>query len=143
MVIRMDVWISITGVKQEGGDSEKIEMVTAGRMEEDGDGYRLTYEETEATGMAGVVTSLHVNEREVLLQHSGASNTLLVLEKGRRHLCSYETGYGSLMMGVYTRSIRTTLHRDGGELDLQYTMDINAGMTSTHDIHIAVRPLLS
>ena len=74
-----------------------------------------------------------------MLERSGAMNSLLVLEKGKRHLCSYETGYGCLTMGVYTRELHNRLEKSGGELEFAYTLDINSDMTSSHNVHLTVR----
>ena len=135
----MDVWISITGTQQAGEESDTIELTTAGRMEKTDDGWLLTYKESETTGMEGVLTSLHISDKGVMLERSGAMNSLLVLEKGKRHLCSYETGYGCLTMGVYTRELHNRLEKSGGELEFAYTLDINSDMTSSHNVRLTVR----
>lgn len=67
-----DVWISITGTQSADGESDTVELTTAGRLEQEEDGLLLTYRESESTGMEGVVTSLRVREDEVqfaLFQH--------------------------------------------------------------------------
>lgn len=135
----MDVWISITGTQHANGESDTFELTTAGRMEQSENGYTLTYDESTSTGMEGVVTSMHIRGDEILLERSGAMNSLLVLEKGKRHLCSYDTGYGFMTMGVYTRELHNQLTDRGGELDFHYTLDINAGMTSVHEVHVTVK----
>ena len=55
-----DVWISITGTQSADGESDTVELTTAGRLEQEEDGLLLTYRESESTGMEGVVTSLRV-----------------------------------------------------------------------------------
>ena len=54
----MDVLISITGVQSAGSESDTVELTTEGLMEPLDDGWLLRYEESEATGMAGVTTEL-------------------------------------------------------------------------------------
>lgn len=104
-----DVWISITGTQSADGESDTVELTTAGRLEQEEDGLLLTYRESESTGMEGVVTSLRVREDEVQLERSGAMSSLLVLEKGKRHMSCYTTPHGSLMMGVYTNELRNSM----------------------------------
>lgn len=135
----MEVMIAITGRQSADGETDTVELTTAGTLQHTAEGYRLTYDESAATGMDGVVTSLLVQEDAVFLERTGALHSLLVLEKGRRHLCSYDTIYGSMMMGVYTSQVRNGLADDGGELELQYTLDINSGAATSHDIRIQVR----
>lgn len=138
-----DVWISITGTQSADGESDTVELTTAGKLELADGGYVLTYHESESTGMEGVITSLRVRDAEVQLERSGAMNSLLVLEKGKRHMSCYNTPHGSLMMGVYTKELHNTMTPQGGELEFHYTLDINSCMTSSHDVQVKVRPVQS
>ena len=114
----MNVWISIKGINHSDGESSSLELSTLGRMERTAGGYRLTYQESETTGMEGVTTSMLVNPTAITLERQGAMNSMMVLEKGRRTVCNYDTGYGSLLMGVYARDIRSNLADCGGEFRL-------------------------
>lgn len=135
----MDVLISITGIQHVDDQKDTVEMTTAGQMVPTPEGWRLFYDESVASGMEGVTTSMDIQKDQVLLQRNGAMNSLLVLQKGRRHMCSYNTPYGSMMLGVYTQELRNALTEHGGELDFCYTLDMNAGVTSSHDVHISVK----
>lgn len=135
----MDVLISITGIQHVDDQKDTVEMTTAGQMVPTPEGWRLFYDESAASGMEGVTTSMDIREDQVLLQRNGTMNSLLVLQKGRRHMCSYNTPYGAMMLGVYTRELHNGLTEHGGELDFCYTLDMNAGVTSSHDVHISVR----
>lgn len=135
----MDVWISIKGIQHADGESNTLELDTAGTMDRLADGYKLTYDESETTGMEGVTTSLLVKPSIITLERQGAMTSLMVLEKGRRTMCNYDTGYGSLMMGVYATDIRTNLADKGGNFDFHYTLDINSGIASSHDVYVTVK----
>ena len=135
----MDVWISIKGVQKAEGESNTLELNTAGRMERTANGYKLIYKESTATGMEGVTTTLSVDPSAITLERQGTMNSLLVMEKGRRTMCNYDTGYGSLMMGIYASDIHTDMADQGGEFDFHYTLDINSGYTSAHDVYVKVR----
>lgn len=135
----MDVWISIKGIQNADGESNTLELDTAGTMERLTDGYKLTYKESETTGMDGVTTSLLVKPTAITLERQGAMNTLLFLEKGRRTMCNYDTGYGTLTMGVYAKDIRTEMADHGGKFDFHYTLDINSDITSSHDVYVTVK----
>jgi uncharacterized beta-barrel protein YwiB (DUF1934 family) len=135
----MNVWISIKGIQYIDDESQSIEFSTEGTFEQTENGYRLTYQESQATGMEGVTTSMIINPSAITLERVGAMNSLMILEKGRRTVCNYDTGFGSIMMGVYTREISSELSENGGELYFHYTLDINSDMASSHDIFISVR----
>lgn len=136
----MDVWISIIGVQTLDGESDTVELDTAGKLEAAEEGFRLSYEESPVTGLEGAVTTLHVAPGQVLLERSGALNSLLVLEPGKRHQSLYETPYGSLTMGVYTEFLEMDLDESGGALAFAYTMDMNGAAAGRHEVRVAVRP---
>lgn len=135
----MNVWISIKGIQHADGESNTLELDTAGTMDRLADGYKLTYKESETTGMEGVTTSLFVKPSIITLERQGTMTSLMVLEKGRRTMCNYDTGYGTLMMGVYATDIRTNLADKGGKFDFHYTLDINSGIASSHDVYVTVK----
>ena len=135
----MDVWISIKGIQNADGEDHMMELDTAGIMEKTGEGYKLVYQESETTGMEGVTTSMYISPSAVTLERRVSMNSLMVLEKGRRTVCNYDTGYGNIMMGIYTCDLSTDMTDDGGEFRFHYTLDINSGMASSHDVHITVR----
>lgn len=136
----MNVRISITGTQHMGEEQDTVELTTEGCMERTPKGFSLQYDET-VTGMEGVSTVMRVSDAIVELERTGAMNSLLTLEKGKRHMSSYDTGYGSLMMGVYTSELHNGLSENGGELRFRYTLDINAGVASSHDVRVVVQPL--
>uniref|UniRef100_UPI003989134D DUF1934 domain-containing protein n=1 Tax=Anaeromassilibacillus sp. SJQ-1 TaxID=3375419 RepID=UPI003989134D len=46
------------------------------------------------------VLKVEGNDKVTLMR--GAGSTRLVLENGKRHLCQYDTGYGNMMIGIFT-----------------------------------------
>ena len=79
-----------------------------------------------------------VYKRQTLIR-SGGQRSRLVLEKGKRHLCHYDTGFGSLMVGVFAQSIHSDLTDSGGTLDVSYSLDINSGLNSMNSIFVDVK----
>ena len=105
---------------------EEMELVTAGTLKRDGaGGYTVSYQETELTGLEGTVTKLHIRDGQVTLLREGSINSQMVFEEGRRHLSMYETPYGALSIGVNTRRMRSTLSEAGGDLEIDYAIEID------------------
>ena len=72
----------------------------------------------------------------------GKTSSQLIIEKGIRHLCHYETGYGSISLGVAADVIEHNLLPDGGELQFSYTLDSGAEtLISRNSVLITVEPL--
>ena len=108
------------------GSPEEMELVTAGTLKRDGaGGYTVSYQETELTGLEGTTTRLYIRDGQVTLLREGSINSQMVFEEGRRHLSMYETPYGALSIGVNTRRMRSTLGEAGGDLEIDYAIEID------------------
>ena len=125
--MRDNVIISIKGKQlYEEASPEEMELVTAGtlKMDEAG-GCTVSYQETELTGLEGTTTRLHIQKGKVTLLREGSINSQMVFEEGRRHLSMYETPYGALSIGVNTRRMRSTVGEAGGDLEIDYAIEID------------------
>ena len=121
-----EVVISIKGMqKYEGAPPDVIELVTEGRLVREGGSYTLSYQESELTGLEGTTTRVHIDGGRVTLLREGNTNSQMVFEEGRRHLSMYETPYGALSIGVNTRRMRSTVDEAGGDLEIDYAIEID------------------
>lgn len=107
---------------------EFVELMTRGSLVLKGGSYYVTYRETETTGYEGCTTTVKVAEdaRKVSMLRFGKQSSQLIIEKGTRHLCHYETGYGSISLGVAADVIEQRLDENGGRLKFSYTLDSGA-----------------
>ncbi len=130
--------ITVIGTQHVDGQCDTVELTTAALMRTEDDGFSLCYQETAATGMEGTVTTLRIQPEKVTLERRGTSVGLLVLEYKKRHVCSYATPVGSLMLGVFCDKMQQDLALGSGTLDLSYTLDVGGSMMSRQDLHITV-----
>ena len=133
--------ITIDGIQNaDGYSSENINMSTEGFFEPTDGGYLISYEESEATGLPGNVTSLFAEgDRRVTMTRKGPEASQLIIERGRKHLCHYETGYGALTMGIYAEDIVNRLTEEGGSLKFKYRLDINSSALVTNELNVTVK----
>ena len=133
--------ISILGKQMLDGKKGEIELTTRGSYVDKGHCRYISYREyDEDNPHAKILSSLKVEgDNKVTLIRTGSLNSRLVLEKGQRHLCHYDTGYGSMMVGVFASNIINNLTDNGGSLEISYSLDINAGLTSMNQIFINVK----
>ena len=123
--MKKDVIISIRGLQEQDGEAgDPITLVTPGRFYRKNDSYYISYEESELTGLAGTRTTLRVKPDFVKLVRTGLYPSELQFELGKRHMSLYHTDYGDLSIVVSTNHIRNTLTDDGGDLDVQYTVEV-------------------
>lgn len=121
-----NVIISIKGSQlYEGQEPDVTELVTAGTLLREAEGYTIAYQESELTGLEGTTTKLRIEGGRVTLLREGSVNSQMIFEVGRKHLSMYETPYGSLAVGIDTRRMKNTVGDSGGELEIDYAIEID------------------
>ena len=136
-----DYLITIRGTMEQGGERDKVKLMTRGSFVRRNGSFFITYKETETTGYAGCVTTVKVEDsQKVSMLRFGSAPSQLVIEKGRRHVCHYETGYGSLSLGVAADEIESRLSDKGGTVRFSYLLDVDAASISRNTVKITVKP---
>lgn len=134
-----EVVISVKGTqKYDEMAPDAIELITRGRLIRDEGGYTLSYEEGELTGLGGTVTTVRVEEEQVTVTRTGEFTSQLVFQEGRRHLSMYDTPYGAMAVGVNTRHLLAELDDMGGDIEVDYMIDVDHRLAgrSVFQIHV-------
>lgn len=135
-----EVMISVKGVQQfEAADKDSIELVTRGSLAREDGMLTLQYEESELTGLEGTLTTIQVEPERVTMLRTGQVNTQMVFQEGRRHLAMYNTPYGAMTVGVNTRHLYAELGEDGGEIEIDYNIEIDHTVTGRNVFRINVK----
>lgn len=137
--LTMKVWITITSVQTLADETETTRLHTQGQMERDKDAWLLTYRESAESGMAGAATCIRASADSVDIRRTGALNSRLLLEEGRRHVCRYDTGYGVLPLGVHTHRVENRLEEAGGHLRLRYSLEWEGGTAAQQELLLQVQ----
>lgn len=123
-----------------GQEPEIIELVTEGSMELCRDGWEISYEESELTGLEGVTTTFRVEPDKVILTRSGQLNSQMVFQEGTSHDSLYQMPFGTLMLTVKATRVFYDLVPDGGSIDLVYHITIENAEAGVIDYHLDIRP---
>jgi uncharacterized beta-barrel protein YwiB (DUF1934 family) len=135
-----DVIISIKGAQAPYmADEDSIELITNGEYAHESGETVFSYMESEMTGMEGTRTTFRVSPHMVTLTREGTLNAQMVFEQGKKHLFLYETPHGAMSMGVDTRRLSTGLGDSGGEMEIDYTIDVDSVVVSENSFVISVR----
>ncbi len=137
---KMPVLLYIQGEQYyDGIDPDSVELMTEGTMEVQGDIYRLTYQESELTGMAGTTTTFEVCGPQVILTRAGCVNSQMVFEEGQQHTSLYETPYGELSIDVQTSHLQHTLSEQGGKMEIHYSIAVEHSVAGRNTFKIRIR----
>lgn len=136
-----DVIISIRGQQlYEGQEADVIELMTEGTLERDPEGgYLLSYQESELTGLEGTKTVFHIQGNQVMLTRVGTLNSMMIFEEGVRHLSMYETPHGTISVGINTRHMRAQIDPGGGEIEINYAIEINHALAGQNLFQVKVK----
>ncbi len=139
-MLKEDYDISITGRQFYDTDSGEVVLDTSGTYTQRAGSRFIAYREYDEENPKVAHTSvLKVEDNKVTMMRSGSA-TRLILEKGKRHLCVYDTGYGTLTVGVFTSELHSDLKCKGGKLNIKYTLDIDSNLSSKNEITVEVKP---
>ncbi|MBC8585768.1 DUF1934 domain-containing protein [Youxingia wuxianensis] len=138
--MKKDVLIEIKGIYTQDDETDEVELLTTGSYYKRGGDYFIAYDESEVTGFEGSRTVLRVEaDRKVTLSRSGAAKAQLIIERGVRHQCHYDTGYGPMMIGVSGDKVVSSLNDNGGDLEFRYSLDINTLLASENQVFVNVK----
>lgn len=140
--MKQNVVLSIRG-RQSYLDQEPeiIELVTEGVMEQLEDGWSLTYEESDLTGLDGVTTNFRIEPRKVTLTRTGKLNSQMVFQVGVVHESLYQVEFGALMLSVMASKVEWNLSAEkGGIVDLVYAIEIEQSAAGVIDYHLEITP---
>ena len=139
--MKKDVFITIKGIQFYDDEQDAVELSTVGLLYRRGQTYYICYDESETTGFVGAKTILKVegDRRVTMRRTSEKARSQLIIEKGARHQCFYNTDYGSMTLGISGDEIHSQLDDCGGQLDVRYTLDINASMASENELSVNVK----
>ena len=108
--MKKSVVLSIRG-RQSYMDQEPeiIELVTEGTLEDTEDGWLISYQESDLTGLDGVTTVFQIQPRKITLTRTGKLNSEMVFQEGVVHESLYKVEFGALMLSVCASRISADL----------------------------------
>ncbi len=135
-----NVIILVKGTQNNGsGEPNLLELVTEGKYYKKEDSFYVVYKETEITGMSGTTTTVSISPRKVTLTRSGSVNSQLIFEQGHKHVSYYDTVSGAFTIGVLTNFMDIKVDEHGGELMVDYSLEIDSSRTGDNDFYMSIR----
>lgn len=140
--MKQKVILSIQGKQTyQGQEPDAIELVTEGTLEFRGDGWDISYEESDLTGLGGVTTTFRIENGKIVLSRNGKLSSQMVFQVGVVHESLYQMEFGTLMMSICASHVSHDITENGGTVDMKYSIEIEqcaAGLVEYHlDIKVA------
>lgn len=138
--MREDYEITIIGRQTIERETGEIKLDTLGDYSERNGVRYISYTEyADEAPYAGQRKILKIEPNDTVTMLSPGTPTRLILQKGKRHKCMYDTGAGLLSLGVFTQTLKHNLSPEGGELHIRYTLDIDAQLSSDNEILVKLK----
>ncbi|MBE7023486.1 MAG: DUF1934 domain-containing protein [Ruminococcaceae bacterium] len=123
--------------------TDEIELQTKGVFARKDGKFYIIYEESELTGFEDTTTTIKVSEEMVCMTRRGKYNSRMEFRLGEKCLCSYNTPFGVIPVGVNPISLENNLTEDGGNLAIEYILDIDNRDYLVNKLKLTVDKILS
>lgn len=139
--MKKNVLLSIDSTQHfEGSEPEHIDLMTEAKLYERNGKYYITYEESELTGLVGTRTMVKMDGTTVAIIRTGTYPSELLFAENQRHVGLYHTAFGALTISTHTGRLENTIGEDGGELAMEYTVEVDNSVVGRHKFRMTVTP---
>ena len=133
--------VTISGMQAGENGPEDIRFATEGRFSKRGQAYKIEYDESELTGMAGAHTVIMANAKSVALKRVGKVESYLSFTPGKKQISYYNTEFGSFAVGVEPSEIDISLTDFGGSIHVAYNIEIDHVPSGRNMLDVTVKPI--
>lgn len=134
----MKYLITINDTHVIDGEKESSQLTITGSLRFNDKGYKIRYKE-DGTGYEGCFVTLSVENEKVTMTRLGTFGAEMIMEKGKRHICSYATPAGVMNLGVYASRIQSDMTENGGTLEFSYSLDIDGEYLSENNLVVTIQ----
>ncbi len=120
-------------------EPEIIELVSEGVLEFRDNGWDLSYEESDLTGLEGVTTTFRMEGDTVTLRRTGNLHSEMVFKTGFTHESLYRSEFGMLMICVCATKVSYDITDHGGVVDLVYAIEIEHAAAGIIEYHLEIQ----
>jgi len=133
------VLVKVKGTQGVDGEKAVIELATEGTLREFEGDYIITYSEDPTESGNKTKTQLTIQKNgTITLERRGDLNSRLVITEGERNSCLYAIPQGSMMLGIYGKSVKSDMTSSGGKVKMIYSINMNLQPLSENEVEILV-----
>ena len=141
-----EVLLTISGLHMDAFSDEPdeenvpIEVITPATYYLKNGKHYILYDEV-VEGMLGSIknTIKITGDNKLEMKKSGIANTNMVFEKEKINVTQYDTPYGEMMVGVYTKDMTVDVTEDNIDVAVSYALDVNSEKVADCNIVINIK----
>lgn len=142
-----DVLLTISGLhydtlteeEVEEGD-EPIEVITPATYYFKNGKHYVLYDELVEGFLGTIKNTIRITgDSKLEMKKSGITNTNMVFEKEKINVTPYDTPYGEMMVGVYTKDMKVNVEERNIDVSVAYALDVNNEKVADCNIVMNIR----
>lgn len=141
-----EVLLTISGLHfdtfSETPDEENvpIEVITPATYYLKNGKHYVLYDEM-VEGMLGSIknTIKITGDNKLEMKKTGIANTNMVFEKEKINVTQYNTPYGAMMVGVYTKDMKVDVEEDNINVSIAYALDVDSEKVADCNIMMNIK----
>ena len=131
--------ITIRGTQKAQNEApQTVEFITGGKLQRFGRKLRVSYEESDLTGMEGVTAAFEVDGDRVTLERTGKLRSRMEFVEGQKTESLYSMDFDAMLLGVTARRVESHMTDEGGSIHLEYGVELEQNFLglNTYDIQV-------
>ncbi len=133
--------ITLIGQNTVDGEVDSFELTTAGKYMKQNGKYLVSYEGSEITGYDNTTTTLKIQQNFVSMIRFGKNmgSSQMIFEENKQYTGVYRTPHGNMSVDVYTNEMEVNVDDDGGEVMLDYFVQLNSCQPVRNNLRVKIR----
>ena len=120
-----DVLIKISGLQAMDGDSDDVEIITAGDYFQKNGKHYILYEEILEGAEERVKNVIKISPSSMDIIKKGVTNSRMLFEKNKKNLSCYSTPVGNLVIGIQANHFYVEEQENSIKVNVDYSLAIN------------------
>ena len=134
------VLINIKGLQFNSEDEDAIEVINVGHFGEINGKMCIKYDEMLEGENKLTSNLIKISEGSVEIIKKGHLTAHLLFNANEKTMTYYETPFGSLYLGIFSKNIEIDRREDGIEIIIEYSLEVNYEEISECRVSISVKP---
>ena len=133
--------ITLIGKNTVDGEVDSFELTTQGKYMKQNGKYFVSYEGSEITGYLNTTTTLKIQENLVSMIRFGKEmgSSQMIFEENKQYTGVYRTLHGNMSVDVFTNEMSVEVDDDGGEVELDYFVQLNSCQPVRNNLKVKIR----
>lgn len=133
--------ITLIGKHTVDGEVDSFELTTQGKYMKQNGKYFVSYEGSEITGYDNSTTTLKIQDDYVSMIRFGKEmgSSQMIFEENKQYTGVYRTPHGNMSVDVYTNEMSVDVNDDGGEVALDYFVQLNSCQPVRNNLTVKIR----